>query len=278
MASETVFYFGHHKCATRYLISICEQICSRLGLNGKEFHNAGMFNNDLPAELKANPVDFVYYSNAKIETVKQLVSVFKGFHVVRDPRDIIVSAYFSHKNSHGTRDWPELVKIRERLSELSLSDGLMYEFEVLAGTVTDIAEWDYNQSNILELKYEVLIQDPYQILLDVFQHLGLAKEIHADSTKQILHLLRSNIRNRFLGNQVRDFLYFSELMQVIQDNSFSKKSEGRKRGEENVAHHYRKGVAGDWRNYFEDRHIDFFKERYNDCLIKLGYEEDEDWH
>ncbi|WP_157054119.1 sulfotransferase domain-containing protein [Ruegeria sp. 6PALISEP08] len=93
-----------------------------------------------------------------------------------------------------------------------------------------------------------------------------------------MRLVGSHIRNRFPRKRARDFIYFSELMQITQDNSFSKKSKGRKRGEENAGHHYRKGVAGDWRNYFEDRHIDLFKERYNDCLLKLGYEEDEDWH
>ena len=31
---------------------------------------------------------------------------------------------------------------------------------------------------------------------------------------------------------------------------FENLSEGRKRGEENIAAHTRKGIAGDWQNYF----------------------------
>ena len=59
--------------------------------------------------------------------------------------------------------------------------------------------------------------------------------------------------------------------------SFKKLAGGRKKGEENIKSHYRKGVHGDWKNHLNDDHVAFFKEHYNELLIKLGYETDGDW-
>lgn len=40
---------------------------------------------------------------------------------------------------------------------------------------------------------------------------------------------------------------------------------------------YRKGIAGDWRNHFNDAHREAFDEVAGDILIELGYEDSRDW-
>ena len=40
---------------------------------------------------------------------------------------------------------------------------------------------------------------------------------------------------------------------------------------------FRKGAIGDWRNHFGDQHRDAFKQVAGRQLIRLGYEEDDDW-
>jgi len=67
------------------------------------------------------------------------------------------------------------------------------------------------------------------------------------------------------------------LLGIVYENDFSKKASGRKPGEEDVKSHYRKGVAGDWENHFNEEHKRFFKDNFNDLLIKLGYESDGNW-
>ena len=60
--------------------------------------------------------------------------------------------------------------------------------------------------------------------------------------------------------------------------SFERFAEGRKRGEANVQSEYRKGIIGDWKNYFTDRDKDQFKaSEAGRLLIELGYEKDNDW-
>ncbi|HEY1427264.1 MAG TPA: hypothetical protein VGF50_11375, partial [Caulobacteraceae bacterium] len=68
-----------------------------------------------------------------------------------------------------------------------------------------------------------------------------------------------------------------QLLPIIYEHRFSEITQGRSRGDEDAASHYRKGLAGDWRNHFADRHVEHFKARYNDLLIKTGYEASADW-
>lgn len=63
----------------------------------------------------------------------------------------------------------------------------------------------------------------------------------------------------------------------MQLHRFKRKTEGRPPGSVNQNHRYRKGIAGDWRNYFTAALIAEFKKRCNAGLLKLGYETDPDW-
>jgi Sulfotransferase family len=63
----------------------------------------------------------------------------------------------------------------------------------------------------------------------------------------------------------------------VTSASFEKLSRGRQRGEEDPSSFYRKGVAGDWRNFFSEEDRRVFKEEAGELLIRLGYEDDLDW-
>ena len=67
-----------------------------------------------------------------------------------------------------------------------------------------------------------------------------------------------------------------QLHAIVKNNQFEKVT-GRRPGEENHEAHQRKGIAGDWRNYFTDTLKDKFKSRFGDVLIKTGYEQDLNW-
>ena len=65
--------------------------------------------------------------------------------------------------------------------------------------------------------------------------------------------------------------------QAVSSASFEKLSKGRERGQEDVTSFYRKGIAGDWKNYFTERDKEIYKEEAGELLIRLGYERDLDW-
>jgi hypothetical protein len=78
---------------------------------------------------------------------------------------------------------------------------------------------------------------------------------------------------RFLGADTSE----KAVQQAVDSASFERLSKGRERGQEDTSSFYRKGVAGDWNNYFTERDKQIYKEEAGELLIRLGYERDLDW-
>ena len=51
-----------------------------------------------------------------------------------------------------------------------------------------------------------------------------------------------------------------------------------KAGEERTDKFLRKGISGDWKNYFTSEACAVFNQFYGQTLIQLGYEEDHNWY
>ena len=56
-----------------------------------------------------------------------------------------------------------------------------------------------------------------------------------------------------------------------------KRQTGRDPGTADVTQHSRKGIVGDWRNYFSREAAEVFNEFAGDALVRLGYEQDGNW-
>jgi len=97
------------------------------------------------------------------------------------------------------------------------------------------------------LRYEDMLRDPYNTL-----------------TKAIAVLNGSEEFNETLLKQSIDTYDFKKLA-------------GRNRGQENQDSFFRKGVSGDWRNYFNYESATIFDRYAGDKLIQLGYESDRSW-
>ncbi len=88
-------YFGHHRCATLWTAAIVKAVARELRVRVAQEDRYGK----LPADL--GPNDFLIHLNATQELIGQLAGRgCRGFHVIRDPRDILVSSYFSDRYSH----------------------------------------------------------------------------------------------------------------------------------------------------------------------------------
>ncbi len=168
--------------------------------------------------------------------------------MVRDPRDVIVSSYFSHRHTHTTVGWPELTAHRARLETLSINDGLLAEIDFMGSVLGMLKDWNYSDPRVLEVRMERVTKDPEGMLRTIFEFLSISNRISK-----------------------------KHLRSIVDRYSFKNLSGGRAVGTENVHSHYRKGVSGDWSNYFTQEHIDVFKNRYADLLVKLGYEHDSHW-
>lgn len=145
----------------------------------------------------------------------------RRFIVIRDPRDTLVSAYFSYKLSHTLNsDW--MHDCRVHLNRVSLEEGLLFILDNWLPTIATF-QWSWAASGEELIKYEDLLKNDEAILERVLlQHCRLPVE-----------------RERFL--------------EVVRSNRFESWTGGRKRGQEDVASHERKGIAGDWANHFTPR-------------------------
>ena len=63
----------------------------------------------------------------------------------------------------------------------------------------------------------------------------------------------------------------SILSELLEENSFPRLSGGRNQGEEDKMNHFRKGISGDWKNYFDDEIENKFMDITCDLIDILGY-------
>jgi hypothetical protein len=284
-------FFGHHKCATGWITKILMEVCFRLGLTLEITHREVEFADypSLGAYADDQDADVLIYTNAKIEHVRDL-SFQRGFHVIRDPRDVLVSAYFSHLHSHPTDHWPELEEHRHRLESLSKEDGLLAEMEFSAEEFEDMYRWDYAREDVLEWKLEELSPKPFQGFVEVMDFLDMLDRSRTDGLGRTVKAAGLTV-NRLLYKgrhvlpaeddaptvQTWPSIPTETLRSILDAKSYENLSGGREKGEEDVTSHYRKGVPGDWVNHFSPELKAAFKRRFGGLLQKTGYEPDDSW-
>jgi hypothetical protein len=152
--------------------------------------------------------------------------------------------------------------------------------------------WDYEREEVLEVKMEDLTRNPAEGYTEILRFLGLLDESDREGATGWWHsvVLKMNRLNhkgrRFMPGNLPMFPFpkrrlpgipASAISAVLERKSFARLAGGRKKGQEDVNSHYRKGTPGDWKNHFSAEHIRQFKDQYGDLLIKLGYESSPDW-
>jgi hypothetical protein len=185
----------------------------------------------------------VYIERGNFELLPKPDS-WRAFAVVRDPRDVLVSWYFSWKHSHPVMG--DVSQHRERLQAFSEEAGLCYAVEQLAGggLFRALESWANNPApddRVAIFRYEDLIGDDQLATFErLFSHCDIA-------------------------------LPSRRIRKLLAANSFSSMTHGRARGMEDVRSHLRKGVAGDWRNHFTRRVKETFEATVGDLPARLGY-------
>jgi hypothetical protein len=168
----------------------------------------------------------------------------RTFVIIRDLRDTLISLYFSTKKSHDLIV-DRLPQIRNSLAISGEEAGLLYLMnDVLPDSASIQASW-IGAQGVLLLRYEDILDNEYTFF------------------EQLIDYCQINITR-------------ARLHDIVQYNIFEAAT-GRKRGQEDLNAHLRKGIAGDWRNYFTEKVKLAFKEQYGQILIDTGYEKDLKW-
>lgn len=240
LPDRLVVHGAHHKVMTNYFADTFALVAAHLGLRlwiGPQ------------SEMPAGGIDLFLQHNSRLDW--NALGACRGSHIIRDPRDVLVSGYFYHlwtdelevvrPDPQTRRSWQQELRIR------SEEDGLLYEVDRAAWNVTDMLQWDYGRGEILELRYEEFFEDPSdKQKRALFEHYGFARDALEIAVRTMGSLSLDKRTPRPSGTEQRGALL-------------------------------RRGVPGDWRNHFTPAIERSFKDRHGQALIDLGYERDFDW-
>ena len=260
--------FSYHKSGTVLLAKVFREICREKGW---------IFRSRLGKQRKLPPhADVILFGHSDVD-LDCIDTPFLGIHIIRDPRDIIVSGYLYHcrttekwcVNSDFTISHPivfpqvpysqeyraEAWKInylkslggrsyQENLRQRSQHDGLLFEMRHYgAWTINNMIAWDYQRSNILEVKFEQLMRRYDDTFYSIFSHLGFSET----DISACLEITAKHDLNRKPVEEIQQMDHVSSTQ------------------------HTR------WREYFERQHKQEFIRLFGNVLIDLGYEKDNDW-
>lgn len=172
-------------------------------------------------------------------------------HIIRDPRDVIISGCFYHVKT--TEKWannpkPEYGGVSYREAIAAQPDDhakLVFEMQHTgAKTIRDMLAWNYQDKDVLEIKYEDIINDAeFKVFRPMMKFLG------------------------FEGAEL------DRALEIVREHSLF--GGAKKDGGDGV--HVRSGESRQWRRTFTPELKAEFRRLHPDVLQRLGYEKGADW-
>jgi hypothetical protein len=180
------------------------------------------------------------------ETVRK-----RSVYVMRDGRDAIVSRYYEtiHREPRHKRDAERF--LGHEMTDDNVREHLPRFIEFMSTYQGGCADYKSHLTYWLQHQYVTV---RYEDLL-------------RDTAGEMRRLLRELTGREPDADQVED---------AVKKNSFEAVTQ-RARGEESKSAFVRKGISGDWKNYFTPESARAFDRYAGELLIRLGYERDRSW-
>lgn len=265
---KPIYIFCYHKVGTVLMGKVFSRVARVFGLKYAALRG---YQGDVDPGL-----DIILFEHSLVSE-EVLQRDFVGIHVVRDPRDILVSGYLYHLRSD--EDWCESsdfslcpepyfprvpysiehlsleckkeyfdrlggVSYKENLQVRDQASGLRFELDnYCSWTFKAMSEWNYDDDRILEVKFEDVMCRYDSSFNKIFSFLG------------------------FSGFYLNFLLFLSKKHDI---GRMPQKKVGSMK-------HVSKGGFNKWQKYFDSDLSDEFKARYGKLLVMLDYEKDEAW-
>jgi hypothetical protein len=236
----------HHKTGTVWMATVFEAITRQLGAAYVDFWaHYGRLEHEITSPFVLLNHDSTFLQHADILRRRDV----RILHVIRDPRDVLISAMHYHKTSseswlHEAAPGKGNVSYQQRLNALATPfEQYVFELEnATSSTIDGMLEWQYGRENCIEVRYEELWQD----------------------------------RSMALWSDILDFLGFDERERELCRSCFWEHSLFGEAGRAN-RRHARSGEVAQWKNEFTPELARAFVYHFPDALRVLGYETDERW-
>lgn len=232
---DQVFRFvgTHHKVMTTYFSAVLRLLGYGLRLPYEKNYS----------KMPSTSARLVLAMHSKLELTE--LAPYRGVHIMRDPRDMIVSGYHYHKWTHeawARRPDQNGVSYQQKLNDTDKDSGLFQEIDHFIFFYRALLEdWDMNDPDTLEIAYEDLMgADRDQCYLNIFTHLGFEGR-DLDLAVDLMRLFEAGSRSGLKSNKV------------------SEKS------------HMRSGRSGQWKAELNDSHIAYIETELGPVLRKFGY-------
>lgn len=231
----------------RHMITpMVETILKTKGYGCYEY-NAAVFGNELPNRV-------LLHQHIYAHTEKQWAHIidepkylhYKMIYCMRDPRDALVSAMNFLRNAEACSNLPD----RKLLNSMAEDETLIYlmdhsvsgsQWHGLEHLCTDAVFFSQHPS-VFCVTYEELKHAPHINLKRILMFLGYTPSL-------------------------------CEIQEGVDAGLFKHWSGGRKEGIEDKTSYIRKGIVGDWHNYFTEEVQERFSEIAKDTLQMLNYED-----
>ncbi len=242
---------GYHKCLTNYSKKVYIRLCERSWSSAQSFkhfhHKLDLFYDECQqfdiCSISGNYIDLDRFEDIRV------------VRVIRDPRDLIISAYFYHKRA--AEPWckqinptdydPGWKKVRgavpanlptdyslaKYLNEVSMEEGLHAEIEFRNHHYQSMLEWPDNDPRVMLFRYEDIIGNEARVYWKILSFFGFS------------------IPTRFIGSQLAERLSA--------------------KNKQTIVNHIRNPNNGQWQKYFTPGLIKRFNELYGEVLDRYGY-------
>lgn len=236
--STPVLIGTHHKTGTVWMKNVFSAFADEFGYG---FHNVEV-QPDYPEQ------DLLFAPHSRFtDELKQ--RDFRGLHLIRDPRDMVLSGVRYHldsgekwlrqpRESLGGRSY------QESLAGLPPEEQFKFELEHLAvNAFHELASWSYDDKRFFELRYEDLIVD------ETAAKFRMAAEFLPLAPREVDAVCQLFIHQSLFNPRIR----------------------------RHMPRHIRDGSARQWSRQMSRQQGEWFVSVAGDLLIALGYEKNHDW-
>lgn len=243
---QNIVVATHHKTGTVWMSTVFKAISRRVGADYVDFWtHFGRLDRSLKTPFilfNHNSIFSRHASQLRRDDVRVL-------HLIRDPRDVLISAMHYHKNAdepwlHEKVSGSKEAPYQQRLNSFAtVHEQYLFELENATGsTIEAMLDWQYDRPNCLEVRYEDLWSD----------------------------------RSLSLWSHIASFLGFEGSELDVCRQSFWEHSLFGKAPRIN-RRHARSGEVAQWKREFTPELAQAFLHRFPDALEMLGYENDDGW-
>ncbi|MFT7073464.1 MAG: hypothetical protein ACJAX3_002461 [Patiriisocius sp.] len=215
-SQQSLLFFTVHKCASTLVVKIIRELSEKkeiipIDLDGfiitHKNNNKKVFEDNKFLNQVFISKGF-YYGALRYFRKVPSINEYRVFLMLRDPRDVLTSMYFSMAYSHTVLD-KKMISSRESTRDLSIDEFVLSIMDSYKKKYNEYISELLGKENVLFLKYEQMVNDFPTWLNTMSLSLGIYDEkivdelIKSNSFQNKKEDIHSHIRNIYPGDHKR---------------------------------------------------------------------------